>query len=89
MSPDRARTWRGMSAIAIWGGLIAAIISGAFIMLMGLSELGRYDCGSSCEEEMARNEVKRGYLTYLAIAGGIAVVTGIAIRLRVPDPDQT
>ena len=89
MSPDGARTWRAMAAVAIWAGLAAAIISGAFIMLMGLSELGSYDCGTACEERMARHEKNQGYLTYLAIAGGIAFVAGIAIRLRVPDPDAT
>ena len=89
MTPQRAHKLRAMGTIAIWGGLIAAIFSGAFIMLMGLSELGSYDCGSACEERMARHDKNRGYLTYLAVAGGIAFVAGIAIRLRVPDPDKS
>jgi hypothetical protein len=89
MSPVDARKWRTLGALAIWLGVLGAIVLMVFVVLSGFGELGSYDCGTACQERQAAAEVRRHWMTWLALGGGGAlVIGGIVIRLGVPNPDD-
>jgi len=83
---------RGLWRAVVVLGFLCAFALGTCRVVTSFGGIGRIDCGSNCEEELARADASRQWMSYGAgaglVAAGIGIVALIATRRRTQlDPE--